>query len=201
MALAAVMPPPAAAQSPAWTRELSVGYGLGHVFRFDDATYGNVPNISGGVALVHRSGWGLEVEANRSMGLTPKSSPCGIVIEGRPASCIGDAHDGVESALVASAGVRYQFGSGRIQPYLTAALGILHSRSVWSTASVVGPRVILTEEHVRDTGIGPDLGAGLRFRMGRRLSLSPEVRWLDASVRSRLNLAVTRLALRTAVTW
>jgi opacity protein-like surface antigen len=202
MAVATVLPRLAAAQSPpTWTREASLGYGLGHVFRFEDRTYGNQPNISGGFALVHRSGWGVEVEANRTLGLTPTSAPCAIVIDGRPASCIGNAHNGVSAATITSANVRYQFGSGVMQPYLMAGLGILHTRSVWSTATVAGPRVVLTEEEMRDTGLGPDLGAGIRFRVGRHLSLGPEIRWLDASVRSRLNMAVTRLALRTALTW
>lgn len=114
---------------------------------------------------------------------------------------MGTAHDGVGSALVAAIGVRYQFGRGRIRPYLTAGLGMIGSRTVWSTATVAGGQVLLSERTQRDTGFGPDVGAGVRLDLSTRLSLRPEVRWLEASVASPLSLSVTRLSARLAYTF
>jgi hypothetical protein len=77
----------------------------------------------------------------------------------------------------------------------------MRTRSVWSVAQVEGSSVVLSESARRDTGVGPDIGAGLDIRLGRRLSLRPEARWLEASGISPLNLSITRLTVRTAYTW
>ncbi len=203
IAVVAISAGSAAAQSTpsSWTREVSAGVGLGHVFRFDDRTFGNRPNVSAGVRLTHRTRLGVDVELNRTLGLSPSPAPCAIVINNVPAVCVGSAHDGVTSATIASVGVRYQFTAGKVRPYVTAGVGMLRSTSVWSTARVSGDRVILTEDAMSETGFGPDLGAGLRIPLGSHMSISPEVRWLEASWRSPLNLAVTRATVKWAYSW
>ncbi len=190
----------AAPDSP-WTPEVSVGVGHGHVFRFDDETFGDRPNLSVALALRHRTGLGIEFEVNDTLGLTPRPAPCGITIDDAPAICVGEAHNGVHSATVASVTVQYQFGTRRLQPYVLAGLGVLHSTSVWSTATIEAGHVRLSELESRDTSIGPDVGFGIRLNVTPTLSVNPEVRWLDASLHSHLNLAVTRLTIRAGYSW
>ncbi len=184
-----------------WTREATAGIALGHVFRFEDQTFGDQPNVTAGFALLHRTGLGVEVEMNRTLGLTPSPAPCGIVIGGAPAVCVGNAHDGVRSATIASVSAQYELTERGLRPYLVAGVGVLHTNSVWSRANVVGTQVVLTEEALSDTGVGPDLGAGLRLAPARNVTIRPEIRWLDASLLSRLNLAVTRLSVRVGYSW
>jgi hypothetical protein len=200
----AAIPGAASAQtnpSATWTREVSAAFGLGHVFRYEDQTFGDRPNISGAVAIVYRARLGVELEVNRTLGLSPSPAPCGIAIDARPAACVGRTHNGVRSATVASVLARYQFTRQRVRPYVTAGLGVLRSTSVWSSGVVEGNQVILTETEMTDVGFGPDLGAGIRVEITRSASIRPEVRWLEASFGSRLNLAVTRLSVRAVYFW
>ena len=201
--LTSMFPGMAAAQaSPqtTWRPEVSAGVGIGHVFRWEDQTFGNEPNLSGAFAMLHRDGFGMEVEANHTFGLSPQAAPCGVSINGAPAACDGTGRNGVRSATMASVNARYEFRGQRVRPYVIAGLGVLQTTSVWSRATVDGSRVLVTEEELEDTGFGPELGAGLRVEVTRRMSITPEVRWLEAAWRSRLNLAVTRLSIRAAVT-
>jgi opacity protein-like surface antigen len=202
--VATAAPRSSAAQAPpdaGWSTEIHAGFGLGHVFRFEDQTYGDRSNVAAGIALRYRTGLGVSIELNRTLGLPAAPAPCGILIDGVPANCVGSARNGALSATVASISAEYQFAFGRVRPYVTAGLGVLRTRSVWSTAVVRGNEVFFSEEEMRDTGIGPDLGAGVRFELTPRFSLGPEVRWLDASLQSRANLAVTRVSVRAAYSW
>ena len=188
LAMAAI-PSVATAQSGSWTPEISLGAGLGHVFRWEDQTFGDRIAAGGGVAIVHISGWAFEWHVDSTFGLEPKQTPCGLV----NVTCIGVAHDGPTSIAVMSMNVRRYFGDGRLQPYLTGGLGVMWSRSLHSVTQVRGVIATSTEFASNDRGFGPDLGAGLRFRIARSWSLEAEVRWLDAPWLSRQNLAVTRL--------
>lgn len=192
---------PARAADAAWTGEVAVGAALGHVYRFEDQTFGNRPNVMVAAGAHHRSGFGVEFEFDRTFGLTPRPAPCGILIDGLPAACVGDARDGIESVTIAAFDARYEFRGRKLRPYLFGGLGILRSRSVWSTARVDGKQVVLTEDRMVDTGFGPDLGAGFRLDLSPRVSFRPEVRWLDASVKSRLNLGVARVGAFLAYRW
>lgn len=194
-------PSDAATTSGPWRREIAGGIALGHVYRFEDTTFGNRPNVMVSAGLRHRKGFGVEAEFDRTFGLRPRPAPCGILIDGVPAICVGNGRDGVESVSIASIGARYEFQGTRFKPYLLAGLGLLRSTSVWSTATVDGNRVVVTEQRLVDTGFGPDLGAGLSLDVSPRITIRPEVRWLDASVRSRLNLGTTRLGALVAYRW
>lgn len=48
------------------TLEVSAAAGLGHVFRSEDQTYGDRVNAGGGIAAVHRSGFTLDLAADRT---------------------------------------------------------------------------------------------------------------------------------------
>ena len=194
LAIAAI-PSAASAQSGSWTPEISLSAGLGHVFRWEDQTYGDRITAGVGVAIDHASRWGFEWHADRTVGLEPKQAPCGLV----NVTCIGIAHDGPTEMTVMSMSVRRDFGDGRVQPYLTGGLGVMWSRSLHSITQVRGSVATTAEFASSDRGFGPDLGAGLRFRLARSWSVETEVRWLDAPWLSRQNLAVTRLL--TGVTY
>ena len=61
------------AQDHQWTPEVSVGVGLGHVFRFDDETFGDRLNVGAAVAIAHRSGLVIELEVDRVFGARAKA--------------------------------------------------------------------------------------------------------------------------------
>ena len=50
---------------------MSVGVGLGHVFVYEGDALGDRLNIGGSLAIVHRSGFGVELEVNRTLGFSP----------------------------------------------------------------------------------------------------------------------------------
>ena len=201
---ASLLPSVAPAQSaPArgWTPELSAGIGNGHVFRFSDQSFGDEPNVSVAGAMLSHNGFGFEVEATRTMGLTPGPAPCGVLVNGAPANCQGDAREGVLDAASLSFIFRYQVMHYRLQPYFMAGVGILRTRAVASMTVVRDGAVTQSEIEDTSTGLGPDLGAGLRIPVGAGLSVNPEIRWLAASSLSRHNLAVTRASIRLAYSW
>jgi len=185
------------AQSRPWTPEVSFGAGTGYVFRYSDEGFGNHWNAGGGAALVHRSGFAIEFEADRTFGVEPKPAPCGIV----GVTCVGDARYGPTSAAVTSVGIQYRLKGERVRPYFTAALGVLWTTSLSTITRVAGSVATTTEFASSDHGFGPDLGAGVRIALTKGLAISPEVRWLDAPWLSRQNLAVTRLTVRTSYGW
>ena len=186
---------PAWAQT--WTPEVSFGAGMGHVFRYSDQAYGDRWNLGGGAALVHRSGFAIEVESDRTAGLDPGLTPCGIA----GVTCVGQGREGPTDATVASLGIQYRLKGERVRPYFTAALGVLWTTSFSSITRVNGPVATISESESRDRGFGPDLGAGVRIALTKNLAISPEIRWLDAPWLSRANLAVTRLTMRTSYAW
>ncbi len=185
-----------------WTPEVAVTVGLGHVFRFEDRTYGDGVNVGVGVAARHRRGVGVEVDVDRTFGLTPSDAPCGLIVDDVPAVCIGRGRDGALAATAMSVRVRWEIGrSQMVRPYVSVGPGWLMTRSVWSTATIMGGTVVLTEQEQRDVGVGPDLGVGLRLALRPGVTLSPEVRWIEGAARSRVNLATTRASVRAAWSW
>lgn len=199
LVLALAVPAVAAAQSPTpptWTPEVSVSGGLGHVFRWEDRTYGDQPDLGGAVTMVYRSKFAIDFGFDRAIGLKPPRAPCGLV----NVACVGIAHDGPRSVAVTSITLQYRFAGTRVRPYLLGGVGVLWSKSLHSLTRVQGPIAVVTESASSDRGFGPDLGAGVHVSLGRHLAASPEIRWLDAPWLSRQNLAVTRLVVRVSYT-
>jgi hypothetical protein len=52
-----------------WTPEVSASVGLGRLFRFDDETFGDRLNAGVAVAIAHRAGLVIELDAERVFGL------------------------------------------------------------------------------------------------------------------------------------
>ena len=188
---------PIAAGAQTFTPEVSFATGMGHVFRYNDESFGNPLTAGGAVALVHPSGFAIEMLVDRTAGLEPKPTPCGVV----GVTCIGDGRYGPTSSTVTSVGVQYRLKGKRVRPYFTAALGMLWSRSLSSVTRVSGSVATITDSAEHDRGFGPDLGAGVRIALAKGLAISPEIRWLDAPWLARANLAVTRLSIRTSYGW
>jgi hypothetical protein len=188
---------PCLAQDDRWSPEISAGIGIGHVFRFDDETFGDPLSAGAAVSLAHRSGVVFELEIDRVFGLEPKPAPCGLVNR----TCVGDGRYGPREAAVASLAIHYRFKGHRIQPFLFAGIGVLWTTSLHTTTYANTNPAVMVETESRDRGFGPDLGAGLRIRLSPHIAISPEVRWLDAPLLSRENLAITRLGVWTTYFW
>jgi hypothetical protein len=189
------IPAPGWGQERRWTPEVSASVGLGHVFRFDDETFGDPLNAGVAVAIAHRSGLAIELDAERVFGLDPKPAPCGLVNN----TCIGSGRYGPRQATVASLAVHYRFKGTRVQPFLVAGVGMLRTVSLHTTTHASTSPAMMVESESR--GFGPDLGVGLRLMLSPHVVISPEIRWLDASWLSRENLAITRLGIRTTYSW
>ena len=149
------------------------------------------------MAVAHRSGLAIELAFDRVFGLEPKAAPCGLVNN----TCVGDGRYGPREAAVASLGIHYRFSGVRFQPFLFAGIGVLWTASLHTTTYSGTNPAVMVESGSRDRGFGPDLGAGLRVVLSPHVAISPEIRWLDASLLSRENLAITRLGIRTTYAW
>ena len=92
------------AQAESLTPEVFLSVAVAHPLRVEDQGFGNHPNIGGGAGLRWRR-LGVEFEANRTLGLSPKQATCSVV---NP-PCAGTARSGLLSASLASANVLYFF--------------------------------------------------------------------------------------------
>ncbi len=179
-------------------REVFGTFGVGRLFRFDDKSFGNGPNLGAGVGLRLRNGLGFEFEWNRTLGLSLVPAPCGIA----GLQCEINARQGVSSANVASANVFYYFSrSYRVQPYVTGGLGALWSKGKEVSILVQDSTAIAREEDWSDTGLAWNIGAGLRIEAGKGFWLRPEIRLLDATARSRANLSLFRASIGAGYDW
>ena len=116
-------------QDHGWTPEVSASVGLGHVFRFDDETFGDRPDAGVAIAITLRSGLVVELAVDRVLGLEPKIAPCGLVDK----TCVGNGRYGPYEATAASLGVQYRFRGRRMQPFVFAGLGVLWPASYHTT--------------------------------------------------------------------
>ncbi len=180
-----------------WTTEVSATVGAGHVFRFDDEGFGTPFNAGAAIGVAHRTGFLVEFGVEQVFGLEAKPAPCGLVDN----TCTGGGRYGPYEAAVAAVTVQYRFRGHRVQPFVLAGIGKLATSSFHTTTYAATRPAVMVESASSDSGFGPDLGGGLRLNVTRFLAVSPEVRWLDASLRSRENLAVARFGIRTTLTW
>jgi hypothetical protein len=115
---------------------------------------------------------------------------------------VGAAVEGVRSASHFSGNFLYYFpASDSVEPYVLAGLGGLRSKSanaVTFAGEGFGRIVQLPDES--ETGLSLGFGGGLRIPVGR-LSIRPEFRLYDSSIRSRSNLALVQLGLVIGYRW
>lgn len=186
-----------AGHAQSFTGEVYASIGHGHLFRFDDNPIGGGPNLAGGIGLRHRSGLGIEFELNRTLGLSARAAPCGIV----NLPCEGSARDGVTGATLFSGNVSYEFTRARVRPYVIGGAGALRSTGYSSAIWVSDQRAVFREEPWSDTGVAISFGGGLRIFLTRSLSLRPELRLYTATALSRANLSLFRPSLAVAWNW
>ncbi len=206
--IAAAQSTPSEDAEPGWNArprfEIIASVGLGHPFRFEDKGFGNHLNFGvGGEVSIWR---GLRVggEINTTFGLSPSPVECGSILAGpgqEPLPCTGTARNGLSSLTGGSITAAYFFGEGRVQPYVIGGLSILSATQHTSMAIVHRDHVEYSEREWSSTGMGPTMGAGLRASINRHLSIRPEVRFSDGSLRSGLNLSQWRLSVGVACGW
>jgi len=112
----------------------------------------------------------IEFEADRVFGLEPEPAPCGLVNN----TCVGGGRYGPREATVASLGVHDRFRGDRIQPFLSAGVGVLWTATLHTTTYGGTRPAVMVESESRDHGFGPDLGAGLRIMLSPHVAISPE---------------------------
>lgn len=185
---------PARGQS-SFKPEVFASIAYGHVFRFGDGGIGGGLNLGGGIGLRHNSGLGAEFEVNRTLGLTAKPAPCGIV----GVVCEGSAREGVTSATILPGNVSYEAGRDRMRPYVTGGVGVLNSAGYSATLLVSQQRAVFSEQRWRDTGLAVNVGGGFRIQLTGSLWLRPELRLYHGGALSGSNLSLFRLC--TALGW
>lgn len=183
--------------------EIVSGFGLGHVFRFDDQGFGNGGNLYAGVEVPVWRKLRFGAEVNRTFGLSPRPVQCGGVLSapGVPLPCTGSARRGVGSLTGASFVGLYYLGNHRLQPYFLGGVSILRSEYFDASSIVHRDYVEFYEQSRRDTGVGLTLGAGLRAVINRHFSLRPELRVSDGTALSSSNLSQLRFSLGLSYGW
>jgi len=177
--------------------EVTGRIGLGGLKRFGD-NYGDSGMTIGigQVLRIHRR-LGVGFEAERIRNLEPSPVRCGLV------SCSGSAVEGVRSASHFSFNVLYYLtGSGSATPFILGGVGILQSRSA-SAVTYAGTNsgVIVQQADETDRGVSLGFGGGVRIPIGGRLSLRPEIRIVDSTIRSRSNLSLIQMAVAVGYRW
>jgi opacity protein-like surface antigen len=176
--------------------DLFVSLASAHIFRAEDRTFGDRPDIGGGVRLPLTHRIGLQFEVNRPLGLHADAARCGLA-----AGCIGTAREGLLEATLATANVYVRFPHGRAEPYLIAGAGGLWTTGVNSLTVVRDGVGVMSEFESRDAGLAIGGGAGVDFALTRRLSVRPEFRIYDSSAMSRMNLTVFRSSVAVGWRW
>jgi opacity protein-like surface antigen len=152
--------------------------GVGRLSRVEDRSFGAKPWIGGGLGVKFGS-LGVEAEVSRMLGSTLDPATCGVISP----PCVGSAREGMRSAGLAGANVLYYFGASPTQFFVTGGAGVLWSKEV-TTVTQVGPaQATFGEAELTSTGFAWNVGAGVRIPLTARLSLKPEVRFYDASIR------------------
>jgi hypothetical protein len=165
---------------------------MGHVGVFGSNEFDNAGNIGALFEFRVHPRVGVEFEGNKMLGLTPRAVPCSLSVP-----CTGSAVEGPRSAFHYSGNMLFYFSSaGRLQPYVLAGLGGLHSRTAHSVtlAGPAGARII-QEADTTDSGVSIGFGGGLRIPLGSRFSIRPDLRLYDSSIRSRANLGFIQIGV------
>jgi hypothetical protein len=184
-------------EDPDYRVEIAGRLALGDVRVFGSNEQDNGLNLGGAIEFrIHRR-LGIEFEGSKVMDLEASPVPCGL-----PTPCTGQAVEGVHAARHFSGNVLYYFlRSDSAEPYVLAGLGTLRSKSS-NAVTFVGeapPRIVQLPDE-SDNGLSLGFGGGVRFPIGR-LSLRPDVRLYDSSLRSRANLALIQVGLLIGFRW
>jgi opacity protein-like surface antigen len=170
--------------------ELFMSVAWAHIFRAEDRTLGDRPDIGAGVRLPLGRRVGVELEVNRTLDLHADAAPCGLV-----AGCEGAAREGLLDATLASANVYGRLARGRVEPFVIGGVGGLWTRSVSSVTTVRGGIGVISEVETRDIGLAISAGAGIDVALTPALSVRPQIRIYDSTAMSRVNLTIIRTSV------
>ena len=185
---------PAAAQAP---RPAVFGaIGFANVQRAEDRSFGTESNLGGGIGIEWKR-IGFDVEAHRTMGLSPRTVQCGVV----NVPCVGSAREGFLDATMLTGNVNYFFGGPRVRPYLTGSVGVLWTESVNSLTIGTATEATLSEFHERHTGLALGVGFGVDVPLTPSISLRPEFRTYSSVAMSRVNLGLHRGTIGVRYRW
>ena len=166
--------------------------------------FGDNPIVGGGLGIRWRR-LGVEVEANRVLGLSPRSLPCAIQYG---QTCL-PGRQGAESATLALVNADFVLMRTRIQPYVTGGAGLLWSTQIepelneqFSGIPNTPPiAVTLVERENHDRGFAINFGGGVRVPVTSSIALRPEVRIYDATLLSSYNMGLVRVSMQVTDRW
>ena len=152
------------------------------------------PSLGASWGMRHSSNFGLEVEANRTVGQATRLLSCTTApatTAGRQ-GCVGEGRQGLADTTAVAAKVQYYVSKARVQPYLSGGFGV-HQSSVWRTE--VAPRfrtpdTFLRQSLSRELGLAWVAGAGARVVLTDRISLRPDLTVYRAAGWSHLRAGV-----------
>ena len=183
---------------PDYRVELSGRVALGSLRIFGSNYSDSGTNLGAGIEFRAHRRFGIEFEVDRMMNVHPPSVPCGLNVP-----CVGAGVEGARSALHWSNNFLYYFPTSLgVEPYLLGGVGMLHSRSARAAtfAGATEARIVQLSD-TGDRGVSIGFGGGLRIPLGDRLSLRPELRLYDSSLRSRSNLGLGQFGVGLGVRW
>lgn len=188
---------------PAVTPEVFGSMGFGHLANCC-RVFGDGPLIGGGLGIRWRR-LGVEFEANRMLGLSPKSLPCAIQYG---QTCL-PGRQGAESATLASVNALVMLARTRFEPFVSGGIGLL-----WSTHSepeldlqfsgvpnTPPIAVTLVQRDAHDRGFTVNVGGGVRVPVTSAVAFRSEVRLYDATLLSAYNMALVRLSVGASYHW
>jgi opacity protein-like surface antigen len=170
--------------------------GLANVHRTEDRSFGTKPNAGGGIGIEWKR-IGLDVEAQSTMGLSPRTVQCGIL----NVPCVGSAREGFLDVTILSGNVSYLFGGSPVRPYLTGSVGVLWTEGVNSLTIATTTAATLSEFHERHTGLALGVGFGVDIPLTPSLSLRPEFRTYSSVAMSSVNLGLHRGTIGVRYRW
>ncbi|HET7219122.1 MAG TPA: outer membrane beta-barrel protein [Vicinamibacterales bacterium] len=170
--------------------------GIANVRRAEDRSFGTELNAGGGAGIEWKR-LGLDAEAHKTIGLTPRAAQCGVV----NVPCTGSAREGFSEATMLTGNVSYFFGSGRVRPYVTGSVGVLWTTSVNSIVVATSTLATLSEFEQHNAGLALGIGAGVDIPVTGSLSIRPEFRTYSSVAMSSVNLDIHRLVVAMRYRW
>lgn len=165
-------------------------------------TFGDGPLIGGGAGIRWRR-LGVEVDAQRMLGLSPKSLPCAIQYG---QTCLPGSQ-GARSATLASVSALVTLARTRVEPYVAGGVGVLWSRQTdpdllfSGVPSHPSTSASLVQREVNDRGFAISFGGGIPIPVTSAIAVRSEVRFYDATLLSAYNMGLVRVAVQVGYRW
>lgn len=166
--------------------------------------FGDGPLVGGGAGLWWRR-LGVEVDAQRMLGLSPRSLACAVQYG---QECL-PGEQGARSMALASVSALVTLAKTRVEPYVAGGVGVM-----WSTQTEPdlerlfsgGPgrpptAVNLQQRDVSDRGFAFNFGGGVRIPVTAAIAVRSEVRIYNAELLSAYNMGLVRVAAQVGYRW